>query len=47
LAFEKNKTLTLDEFLALQKIWSTWGVRAFWVLTIFGLFTGFLSIFIN
>jgi hypothetical protein len=47
LAFEKNKTLTLDEFLALQKIWSAWGVRTFWILTIFGLFAGFLSIFIN
>lgn len=47
LAFERNKTLTLDEFLALQKIWSSWGIRTFWVLTIFGFVAGLLSIFIN
>ncbi|MBX2970853.1 MAG: hypothetical protein KF803_15910, partial [Cyclobacteriaceae bacterium] len=47
LAFEKNTTLTLDEFLALQKIWSIWGIRAFWVLTLFGLLSGFLSAILN
>lgn len=31
IAYEKSPIRNIDDFMTLQKLWSTWGVRIFWI----------------
>ena len=43
LAFEKSEIKSVNDFMQIQRTWSKWGIRIFWILLVFG----FLGILLN
>ena len=43
LAFEKSEIKSVNDFMQIQRTWSKWGIRIFWILLVFG----FLEILLN